>query len=463
MQVTELENDNLKRTLKITVDAARINEQLEAELKAAGERIKIPGFRPGFIPMKVLKQRYGKSVQADVIKNVIGQTSNEALKEKKLRPVMGPQINIEDYKDEGDLIYTLSFELFPDVPDVAFDGITLNRPVFEVAESDIDTAAERIAKRNPSLDRATQGGKAAKGQVVSIDFKGMVDGKAFDGGSASDFRLELGSGQFIEGFEDQLVGAKEGDDIIVKVTFPGDYPSKNLAGKEASFAVKVKEIYDMKTPAVDEEFAKQHGFKELTALRDAIRDQLVKEYDMAVRRRLKKQLFDVLEEECTFPLPAGMVEMEFEAIWARIKEARDKGDVSLADRGEEELKKEYQGIAARRVKLGLLLAEVGNRTKIQVTNEEINRALMQQASQFPGQEQKVIEFYKSHPEKLDDLRGPVLEEKAVDYILTKVKYDDEKTTLAELAEEDGEEDKASEQSAKKTSSKKKSTKKSSDA
>lgn len=432
MQVTELEKDNLKRTFKIVVDAARINEQMETELKAAGEKIKMPGFRPGFIPMKVLKQRYGKSVQAEVIKNVISQTSNEALTQKKIRPAMGPQITIDDYKDEGDLVYTISFEMFPEVPEVPFDGLTLERNTFEVEDADIDAAAERIAKRTPKLARAKEGSKAAMGQVVTIDFKGMIDGKVFDGGSASDFKLELGSKRFIEGFEEQLVGSKEGDDRIVKVTFPADYPSKELAGKEASFAVKVKAIEDMDTPAIDDAFAKERGFADLRALREAIRSQLIKEYEQLVRRKLKKQLFDILEEKCEFDLPQGMVEMEFNAIWERLKEARDKGDSSLNDRSDEELKKEYQSISRRRVKLGLFLAEVGNRNKVQVTNEEINRAVMQQASQFPGQEQKVIEFYRSHPERLDDLRGPILEEKAVDYILGKVKYKDKKASLKEL-------------------------------
>jgi trigger factor len=432
MQVTELENTKLKRSLKIVVDAKRINDEMEAELKSAGERIRLPGFRPGNIPMKVLKQRYGKTVQADVLKHVISHTSNEALVQRKIRPAMNPDINIEDYSEGGDLSYTISCEVFPEVPEMSFDGITLDRHTFEVAESDIDEAAERVAKHSPKSERAKSAAKAKMGQVAVIDFKGMMDGKAFEGGSAEDFKLELGSKRFIAGFEEQLVGTKEGDDVIVNVTFPKDYTAKNLAGKEASFAVKVKEIHDLSAPKIDEEFAKERGFADLAALREAIKKQMTMEYDQAVRRELKQGLFDVLEEKCGFELPEKMIEMEFQTIWQRIQQARAEGDPTLVGKSEEELKEEYRAIAERRVKLGLLLADIGFRNKLQVAGEELNRAVMQQASQFPGQEKKVFEFYQKNPEALNELRGPLIEEKAVDFILSKVKFNDIRVSLKEL-------------------------------
>lgn len=432
MQITELESNGLKRSFRIVVEASRINEQTDAELKEAGQRIKIPGFRPGNIPLKVLKQRYGKSVQADVLKNVIGQVTNETLAEKKLRPAMTPQIAIEDYKDDGDLTYTVTFEIFPDMPEIAFDQLTLDRQTFEVAEKDIDDALKRIAERSPVFTPAKEGAAAKKGQVVTIDFKGSLDGKPFDGGAADNFRLELGSGQFVPGFEDQVVGMRAGDDKVVNVTFPKDYPSANLAGKETSFAVHVKEIHDKAAPEIDDAFAKDRGLANLQTLRDAVKNQLSMEYDQLVRRALKKELFDALEDKCDFTLPQGMVEAEFNAIWQRLEEARKQGDPSLADKSDDELKKEYRTIAERRVKLGLLLADIGYRHKIAVTNEELNRAVMQQASQFPGQEKKVIDFYRNNPERAEDLRGPILEEKAVDFILNKVKYHDKKVTLEEL-------------------------------
>lgn len=458
MQITELESTGLKRSLKIVVEASRINSQTEAELKEAGSRVKIPGFRPGNIPMKVLKQRYGKNIQADVLKHVLGQSSQEALAEKKLRPAMTPQISIDDYKDDGDLIYTMHFEIFPDMPEIDFTGVSLARQAFDIGEKDIDEALARIAERSPAFARAKEGSQAKKGHVVAIDFRGSLDGKLFEGGSANNFRLELGSGQFIPGFEDQLVGAKEGEERTVNVTFPKDYPSEELKGKDASFAVKIKEIHDKSAPVIDEAFARERGFADMAALRQAVKAQMTMEYEQLVRRDLKKKLFDALETQCDFPLPQGMVDMEFNSIWQRLEEAKKQGDPSLEGKSDDDLKKEYRGIAERRVKLGLLLADIGFRQKIAVTNEELNRAVMQQASQFPGQEKKVVDFYRNNPERADDLRGPILEEKAVDFILGKVKYDDKKVTLEELVAS-ADEDAASQQNKKPSGAAKKKAKK----
>lgn len=455
MNVTELKSEGLKKSYKIVVDAAQINLQTEAELKAAGEQVKIPGFRPGFIPMKILQQRYGKAVQSDVLKQVINQSSGEVISKNKLRPALTPQINIEDYKEGGDLTYTMDVEIFPEIPDMSFDKITLERNTFEIDQVEIDDAATRVASRTPNFARAKEGSKAAMGQIVTIDFIGMIDGKPFDGGSATDFQLELGSKQFIDTFEEQLVGAKEGEERTVNVTFPENYHASNFAGKAAVFTVTVKQISDKQAPAVDEEFAKARGFENLAALHEAIRGQLVREYDQLVRSQLKKQLFDKLEDEYDFELPPGMVEMEFNNIWERLKEAKEQGDESVAGKSDDELKEEYRAIAERRVKLGILLAELGSRNKIQVGREELNRAVMQQASMFPGQEKQVFDFYRKHPERIEELRGPILEEKVVDYILGKVSFDDKKVSIKELMESNEEEGTIKKKSSK--SSKAKST------
>lgn len=436
MQVTELSSSGLQRNYKIVVEAAEINAQMETELRAAGERVNIPGFRPGFIPMKILQQRYGKSVQADVLKQAINKATTDMVRERKLRPALTPQINIEEYNDGGELSFTVSFESFPDTPDVDFSKITLNRKIFDISEKDIDEASERIAERSPTLVPAKDNAKAELGQVVTIDFKGMIDGVPFAGGSASDFKLELGSHQFIEGFEEQLVGVKKGDDVIVKATFPKDYPGEEVAGKEASFAVTVKAIENKQTPEITDAFAKERGFEDLAKLRDAIRAQLVKEYDQVVRNQLKKELFDILEEEYDFDLPQGMVDLEFNSIWERLKQAQAAGDESVAGKSEDELREDYQKIARRRVKLGLLLADIGNRNKIQITREELTRAIMQQASMYPGQEKKVMEFYRNNPDRVEDLRGPILEEKAVDFVLSKITFNDSTVTLDELVDEE---------------------------
>ncbi|MGE3713728.1 MAG: trigger factor [Alphaproteobacteria bacterium] len=461
MQVTELEKDGLKSVLKVVVPASQIENQIEAELKTAGERVKIPGFRPGFIPLKVLKQRYGKSVHTDVIKQLVNGGTIDALRDKKIRPAATPQVKLDESYEEGkDLEFTVTVESFPPVPDLKFDNVTLARQTYELDDATVDEAAERIAKNIPNFEREKEGTAAKKGHVVNIDFKGMIDGKAFDGGTAKGFRLELGSGQFIEGFEDQLTGAKEGDERDVKVTFPAQYHAASLAGKPAVFEVKVNEIFRKETPRLDDEFAKGRGFADLRALREAIRDQLMKEYDQVVRTRLKKQLFDHFDDELDFELPQSMVDMEFKSIWERIEMAKKEGDKSLLERTDDELKEEYGQIARRRVKLGIMLAEVGSRNKIEVTRQELQRAAYEQASMYPGQEQQVMEYFQQNPDRMEDLRGPILEEKAVDHILSKVKYNDTKVSIPDLLKEEDEDEKASSGSAKKAAKKSQAKKKS---
>jgi trigger factor len=439
MQVTALDSKGLKKNFKVVVDADIIQTQTEAELKEAGKNLKISGFRQGHVPMKVLQQRYGKSVQADVIKKVINNSVSDVMKNNNLRPALQPQINIEAFEDGGALEFSMAVEVFPELPEFKFDDISLDRNVFEVSESDIADAAKRIAERSPAFAELPAATKAKAGNIVRIDFKGSIDGEFFAGGTAEGFELELGSKQFIDGFEDQLIGAKAGDDVVVNVSFPEAYPSANLAGKPARFDVKVHAVLESKTPEVDEAFATARGFANLGAFTDAVKAQLTKEYEQLVRTQLKKSLFDILETKYTFDLPQGMVELEFGNIWERVQQSKAEGDPSLADKSEEELKEEYQQVAERRVRLGIMLAEVGARSKVQISREELSRAVMQQASQFPGQERQVFEFYQKNPDRMNDLRGPILEEKAVDLILSQVKFNDTKVTLDELTAMDSEE------------------------
>jgi len=455
MQVTQLESKGLKKNFKIVVDADAINAQTDSELKEAGKNMKIPGFRPGHVPMKVLQQRFGKSVQGDVIKQLINKSVNDVVKNNKLRPALQPQINIEDYKEGGSLAFSVAVEVFPELPEFKFEDIKLDRNTFEIGESDIDEACTRIAARSPEFKALPADAKAELGNIVKIDFKGSIDGELFDGGTAENFQLELGSKQFIEGFEEQLVGAKAGDERTVKVKFPDAYPGAQVAGKNAEFAVTVHEVLKSETPVIDEAFAVARGFKDLAALREAVRAQIVKEYDGVVRNQLKKELFDVLEEKYDFELPEGMVEMEFGTIWERVKAAKDEGDESLKDKSDDELKEEYRAISERRVKLGILLAEVGTRNKIQISREELSRAVMQQASQFPGQERQIFEFYQKNPERADELRGPILEEKAVDLILSQVTFNDTKVTVDALVASAEDEDAPKKKAGAKTKSKKK--------
>lgn len=456
MQATEISSEGLKKHYKIVVDKAQIQAQMEIELKAAGEQVKIPGFRPGFIPMKILQQRYGKAVQADVLKQVINQATNDFITKHNYRPTMTPEVNIEAFEEEADLTFTVAFEVFPDMQEVDFSKIKLDRKVYEISDHDVDKTMETIAQRNPKLVRAADGSKAALGNVVSIDFKGSVAGVEFNGGSAKNFKLELGSKQFIDGFEAQLVGVKEGDERTVTVTFPVDYQAEDLAGKEADFAVKVHEIHAKQPAEIDESFVKDKGFPDVAAFREAVRGQMAKEYDQIVRNYLKKDLFDILENE-DLELPKGMVDMEFNAIWMRLQEAKKQGDESLEGKSDDELREEYLEIAKRRVKLGLLLADVGTRYKIQITREELTRAIMEQASQYPGQENKIIDFYRKNPERVEELRGPILEEKAVDYVLSKVTLVDNKVSIEDLLAEDAD-DESGDNASKKSGNKAKSAK-----
>lgn len=437
MQIKETKSAGLTKTFSVVIPAADMAREMESELKTLGGRVKIPGFRPGFVPMKVLKQRYGQSIEGDVIKNAVNNATQKVVSENKLRIAMQPDVKVEDYKEEGDLTFTLAVETLPEMPQVNFDKISIERETFEITEAEIDEAMQRLAERNPNVVKQDEKTPAAKKDVVTMSFEGRVDGELFEGGKADKFSVEIGSGRLIDTFETQLIGLKTGDTKKVKVRFPENYFNAELAGKDATFDVTVQEVAKLETPELTEEFAKQRGFADLRALREAVRNQMIREYDSVVRTRLKKRLFDALEKECDFELPSRMVEMEFNTIWDRLQQARKEspGIDVYEGKAEDEVRKEYKKISERRVRLGIFLAEVGNRESLQVTREEMTQAIMQHANQFPGQEQAVYDYYRKNPARLDELRGPILEEKAVDWIITKVKLNDRKVETQELRED----------------------------
>lgn len=433
MQVTELETNGLKKNFKITLGADALEAGKQAELEKVGKTAKIAGFRPGKIPMKTLQNMYGRAVMGDVIDKSIKDSVTDLVAKNNFRPAVSPDIKIDEYNEGGDLVFSVSLELFPELPELNFEEISVTRKIFDITEKDIDDAANRIAERSPEFVELPAESAAKSENIVRIDFKGTLDGVAFEGGTAEDFELKLGSKQFIEGFEDQLIGAKAGEERTVKVTFPAKYPAANLAGKDAEFAVNVKAVLEAKTPEINEEFATSRGFEGLVALRNAIKTQMEREYGEIVRNQLKKRLFDALEEKFTFALPESMVDAEFKTIWERVQQAKASGDEELKDKSEEELLAEYKKLSNRRVKLGILLAEVGTRGKIQISREEISQAVILQANQYPQQARQIFDFYQKNPQRLEDFRGPILEEKAVDFILGKVKFNDEKTALDDLA------------------------------
>lgn len=443
MQVNELKKEKLAREYEVKVDAKTIDKKMEEQLQSISLRVKIPGFRPGHIPTKILKQRYGKSVMGEVLEKTVNSTSGEVLKQKGDRPALQPKIEITSYDEGKDLHYTMSYEVLPEIPAMAFEKLAIEQLTYDIPEEEVQESLKRLAERNQSFKPRDKAAKAKLGDAVKIDFTGYLEGVAFEGGAAQDFQLELGSGQFIPGFEEQLVGSKAGDEKTVKVSFPAEYHKADLAGQPTEFKVVVHEVLEKAEAEINDDFAKNFGMESLEKLSVAIKGQLGKDYDQVARTKMKKQLFDQLDIQVKFDAPQGMVELEFNNIWERLQEAKKHGNDESLDRPENELRAEYQAIAERRVRLGLVLAEIGRLNNLKVSQDELSRAVMDHARMFPGQEKQVFEFYRQNPGQLEELRGPILEEKAVDFILTKITPKQKKVTIEELMRDEDEEEGAS--------------------
>ena len=447
MQITETSNDGLKHEFKVVVGASDINQRVESRLNEIGRSVRLPGFRPGKVPLTVLRKRYGPSVMGEVLERTVNDTTSEAMREHKLRPALQPKIEIVSFNEGTDLEYKLAVEVLPEVQPMNFAELSLERLRPEVADAEIDQALERLAKqqrKDEPVDRA-----AALGDLVAIDFVGSIGGTEFPGGSAQGHRLELGSGSFVPGFEDQLVGAKAGEHRTVAVTFPADYGAPDLAGKEASFAVDVKEVRAVLPQPIDETLAEAVGMENLQALRDAMRAQIERDYGGIAHQRLKRQLLDRLAESHDFPVPQGMVDIELDVIWKQFEQERERAKQSGAvepevGKSDDELKAEYRAIAERRVRLGLLLSEVGRSNNITVAQEEINRALAEEARRFPGHEREVVEYYRKQPGAIDNLRAPIFENKVIDYILEIAEVADRAVPASELLAAENEDEESEE-------------------
>jgi trigger factor len=460
MQVTQTAVDGLKHEFKIVLSAKDIEEKIDHRLSELATQVRIPGFRPGKVPLGILKKRYGDSVLGEVVERAISDSSQQAIMEHGLRPAMQPKIEVTSFEKGTDLEYKMAIEVMPKIEPMDFSTLDLERIVAEVPDEEIDKALERLAAQHKKTDTAPAGHKAQKGDVVVIDFKGFVDGEAFAGGEAEGHYLELGSGQFIPGFEEQLEGLEAGAAKTVAVTFPADYGAKHLAGKEARFEVTVKEVRTPVPSQIDDQLAKDMGLENLEALRKTMRERIEREYGEVTKQRLKRALLDALAVAHDFPVPPGMVDMEFEQIWHQIEESKKKGELDAAEaaKDEEALKADYRAIAERRVRLGLLLSEVGQRHNITVAAEEVNRAMLEEARRFPGQERQVLEYFKNSPEALAQIRAPLFEGKVVDFIVELAKPKERKVSLAELLAEPAEEEAGTEKPAKpakKASSRKK--------
>jgi trigger factor len=464
MQVTETNNDGLKREFTVVISAKDLNEKTEARLSELGQNIKVPGFRPGKVPMSVLKQRYGQNVMGEVLERAVQDSSSQALQERGLRPAMQPKVEIQKFEEGKDLEYTMELEVMPEFEPMDFSKLELERVEVEVPEKEVDEALERIASQRTETKPLEKARKSQKGDVLVIDFKGTVDGEAFPGMEAEDHHLELGSNAFVEGFEDQLTGLDKGESKDVTVTFPKEYVNDQLAGKEAVFQVSVKDILESVPAKLDDETAKAYGEENLEGLKNRVRQELGKDYGQLTRSKMKRELLDKLADNHDFSVPAGMVDAEFDTIWKQIEEAKKNDSLDEEDKGksDEQLREEYRRIAERRVRLGLLLSEVGRINDVDVTQEELNSALIQEAQRHPGQERQVIEFFQKNPDALANLRAPIYEDKVIDYIIEQAKVTDRKVTVEELqaeleAETSGETEEKKAASKKKSSGAKKST------
>jgi trigger factor len=434
MQITKEENNGLSHVFSVTLSAQEVDKHVEEELLSMGKKVKIPGFRPGKVPMKVLRQRYSKDVMGEVLERAINDATREVITGKKLRPALQPDIKVVKYEEGKDLEFDINLDVMPEIPEIKYDKVSINKYVFDLPEGEVEESLKRLAQSQKHMH--DKDGKAENGDVVTIDFLGKIDGTAFAGGAGNGHQLELGAGQFIPGFEEQLIGTKAGDDVAVKVTFPKEYHSEELAGKDAVFDVKLHKVSTPHLPEINDELSTKMGFENLKALKGAVTQQLSADYERAARSKAKKELFDLLEAEIVFEIPEKMFILEFDNIWKQIEEGKKSGDPEIEGKSDEELKKEYTAIAQRRVRLGLVLSEIGRLNKIQIGQEELSAAVMQQARMYPGQEEKVFEFFRKNPKQVDELKGPILEEKAVDFILEKVKRVEVKVSIEELFADD---------------------------
>lgn len=426
--------------MKVTVPAAELKAKAESRLQDLKARVRLNGFRPGKVPLAHVRHLYGKSVMAEVLEEALGETSTKALEDRKERPAFRPDIKLPEdaaavqqmIEGASDLEYTMSFEVLPKIELADLKSIELEKEVAEPETGDVESAIERLRKANVSYE--AKEGPAENGDRLTIDYKGSVDGNPFEGGEARDAYIVIGSGRFIPGFEQGLEGARANETRHVRVTFPDDYQAKHLAGKEAVFEVAVKEVAKPIEPNADDEFAKALGVESLAKLEEAVRAQLQKELDDAARSKLKKKLLDALDERHSFEMPPSLVDAEFNGIWGNVTRQLEqaKSSFEAEDTTEEKAREEYRKLAERRVRLGLVLSEIGNQNEIRVADEELRRAVIDRARQFPGQERQVIEFYRKNPNALNELRAPVYEEKVINFALELAKVEEKKVTPAEL-------------------------------
>jgi trigger factor len=442
MQVTETGRDGLKRTLKVVVGQQELGERFSVRLDELKDRVQIKGFRKGKVPVPHLKKVYGRSIMQEVVEQALNDTSAKAIKERNERPAQQPKIEIVDatentferiFSGESDLAYSMEFEVLPPIPQPDVSALKIERLVADVDDEAINKALADIADRNIKYD-VEDGRAASEGDMVTMDFVGRIDGVAFDGGAAESATLVIGKGQFIPGFEEGATGIKAGEERVITATFPADYQMPMLAGKTAQFDVKAKAVSKPAKPAIDDEFASGLGVETLAKLKELVGDQIKREYDQASRLKMKREVLDALDKGNAFELPASLVDFEFDNIWKQLENNLKATGKTFTDEGktEDEARVEYRGIAERRVRLGLVIGEIGEKNKLTVSQDELRRALIERARQFPGQEKMVYEYFEKTPGALAELRAPIFEDKVIDHVLEQVKPVERKVSKDEL-------------------------------
>ncbi len=447
MQLTQTHSEGLKRQFQVKVEAAELETRVNAEIEAMKTKVRINGFRPGKVPTAHLKRLYGKSVMADVVQNTVTEANRRIVEEHALKLAMEPQIDFPEDKElidrmfegKADLAFGVNVEVLPKIEIQDHSDISVIREKVRIEESEVNAALERMGSQNRTF--ADKGKKKAEtGDKVTIDFVGTLDGVAFDGGTATDADLVLGSGNFIPGFEEQLVGVKAGDEKTVSVTFPEGYQAAHLAGKPAEFAVTVKSVAAPGEVVIDDELAKKFGMETLDALKEAIRGSLAQELSEFSHAKTKRQLLDALDGKYAFDLPPTLVEQEFNTVWMQVTRDMETRKTTFEAEGtsEEAARADYRRIAERRVRLGLVLAEIGDKAEIKITDDEVTQALVTRARQFPGQEKQVWDFYRNNPQAMAEIRAPIFEDKVIDSILATVKVTEKDVSREELMKDDDE-------------------------
>ncbi len=434
MQVTETLTEGLRREFKVVVGATDMDHRIDTRLGEVGRNASLPGFRPGKVPPSILKQRFGPSVVGEVLQNAVQETSVQLMQDRGLRPATPPEINVTAFDEGKDLEYDMKLEVLPDIEPMDFTTLNFERMIAEPTDGEVSNGLERLAAERRRTKPVDEDRPARMGDLVELSFVGTVDGEEFPNSKSDSYLLELGAEGFLPGFAEQLVGLSAGAQVEVKVKLPEDFSVSEVAGKDAVFDCSVKALHEPEEVAVDDDFAKMFGLESLDELRQQVRERIRLEYGRMARTHLKRALLDKLAESHEFAVPVAMADQEFNQIWQQLEHAREHGhlDPEDADKSEDELRAEYRDISERRVRLGLIMAEVGRRNELAASPEELNRAIMEEARRYPGETQRVIEYYRDNPQARASLQAPIFEDKVVDFIIEMANVTERTVTVDEL-------------------------------